>query len=58
MKNNRVFYLKIFSFLKFSIHLNRRIFVMLNLDIYFVANGDINHNKKKKKKKKMECQTA
>ena len=31
MKNIRVFYLKIFSFLgvKFSIYLNRRVFVML-----------------------------
>ena len=30
MKNNRIFYLEIFSFLvvKFSIYLNRRVFVM------------------------------
>ena len=31
MKNNRVFHLKIFSFLevKFSVYLNRRVFVMV-----------------------------
>ena len=37
MKNTRVFYLKIFSFLevKFSIYLNRRVFVMAPSKAFF-----------------------
>ena len=42
MKNIRVFYLKIFSFLevKFSIYLNRRVFVMVLYRVYLFVLTD------------------
>ena len=43
MKNIRVFYLKIFSFLevKFSIYLNRRVFVMKVQNVSKQGKGDL-----------------
>ena len=42
MKNIRVFYLKFFHILevKFSIYLNRRVFVIITFDFYFSFDSD------------------